>query len=151
MTIWVDADACPKLVRDILCRAAHQRQIELRFVANQFIAAPASPYIKSLVVAHGFDEADHFITQQATTGDLVITSDIPLAADALAKGADVIDSRGNAFSKETIGARLTMRDFMETLRGTGVAPKDGPPPFSAQDKQHFANALDRWIARTQKI
>lgn len=147
MPIWVDADACPKVVKEILFRAAHQRKIQLILVANQFIAVPASPFIKSLQVSSGFDVADNHIVDSLQAGDLVITADIPLAADALAKGAAVINPRGEEYSRDTIGARLNMRDFMDTMRASGTAMKDGPPPFSQQDRQSFANALDRWIAR----
>ncbi len=145
MTIWVDADACPKVAKEILFRAAHQRQIPLVLVANQHIATPASPFIKSLQVSAGFDEADNYIVEQLVAGDLVITSDIPLSADAIAKGAQVINSRGQAHTKDTIGARLNMRDFMETMRSSGVQMQDGPPAYSQQDKQAFANALDKYI------
>ncbi len=150
MPIWVDGDACPKAVKEILYRAAHQRQIPLTVVANQLIAIPASPYVKNLQVRSGFDEADNYIVAALSPGDLVITADIPLAADALAKGAAVINPRGQVYSKDTIGARLNMRDFMETLRSSGMALHDGPAPYSAQDRQAFANALDRWIARQGK-
>ncbi|ACE83006.1 YaiI/YqxD family protein [Cellvibrio japonicus] len=151
MPIWVDADACPKPVKEILFRAAHQRQILLTLVANQYIAVPASPFIKSLQVSSGFDVADNHIVASLVAGDLVITADIPLAADAIAKGAAVINPRGQEYTKDSIGARLNMRDFMETMRSSGVVMQDGPPPFSQQDRQSFANALDRWIARQRKI
>ena len=148
MPIWVDGDACPKVVKEILFRAAHQRQIPLTLVANQYIAVPASPFIKSLQVSSGFDVADNHIVDSLQPDDLVITADIPLAADALAKGAAVINPRGQEYTRENIGARLNMRDFMETMRASGTVMKDGPPPFSQQDRQTFANALDRWIARS---
>ncbi|PUA29653.1 MAG: DUF188 domain-containing protein [Cellvibrio sp. 79] len=148
MPIWVDGDACPKVVKEILFRAAHQRQIPLTLVANQYIAVPASPFIKSLQVSSGFDVADNHIVDSLQANDLVITADIPLAADALAKGAAVINPRGQEYTRENIGARLNMRDFMETMRASGTVMKDGPPPFSQQDRQTFANALDRWIARS---
>lgn len=151
MPIWIDGDACPKVVKDILFRAAHQRQIPLTLVANQYIATPASPYIHSLQVSSGFDEADNYIVATLSPGDLVITADIPLAADALAKGAAVLNPRGQEYTRDTIAARLTMRDFMETLRSSGMALQDGPAPFSQQDRQAFANALDRWIAKQRKI
>ena len=148
MPIWVDGDACPKVVKEILFRAAHQRQIPLTLVANQYIAVPTSPFIKSLQVSSGFDVADNHIVDSLQPDDLVITADIPLAADALAKGAAVINPRGQEYTRENIGARLNMRDFMETMRASGTVMKDGPPPFSQQDRQTFANALDRWIARS---
>lgn len=150
MPIWVDADACPKPVKEILFRAAHQRQIILTLVANQYIAAPASPYIKSMQVSSGFDVADNHIVASLSAGDLVITADIPLAAEAIAKGAAVINPRGQEYTKDSIGARLNMRDFMETMRSSGVVMQDGPPPYSQQDRQAFANALDRWLAKARK-
>lgn len=150
MPIWVDADACPKPVKEILFRAAHQRQVNLILVANQYIAVPASPYIKSMQVSSGFDVADNHIVASLSTGDLVITADIPLAAEAIAKGAAVINPRGQQYTKDSIGARLNMRDFMETMRSSGVVMQDGPPPYSQQDRQAFANALDRWLAKARK-
>lgn len=147
MPIWVDGDACTKVVKEILFRAAHQRQTLLTLVANQFIAVPASPFLKSLQVSSGFDVADNHIVDSLQPGDLVITADIPLAADALAKGASVINPRGQEYTRDNIGARLNMRDFMETMRASGAVLNDGPPPFSQQDRQSFANALDRWFAR----
>ncbi len=149
MPIWVDGDACPKVVKEILFRAAHQRQTLLTLVANQFIAVPASPFIKSLQVSSGFDVADNHIVDSLQPGDLVITADIPLAADALAKGASVINPRGQEYTRDNIGARLNMRDFMETMRASGAVLNDGPSPFSQQDRQSFANALDRWFARNR--
>ena len=149
MQIWVDADACPKPVKEILFRAAHQRQLLVTLVANQYISVPASPFIKTLQVGSGFDVADNYIVEKLVTGDLVITADIPLAAEAIAKGAAVISPRGEQHTKDTIGPRLNMRDFMETMRSSGVALQDGPPPFSQQDRQAFANALDRFIQQNQ--
>lgn len=146
MQIWVDADACPKPVKEILYRACHKRQVLMTLVANQYLAAPASPYIKSIQVSGGFDVADNYIVQQLVTGDLVITADIPLAAEAIAKGAAVINPRGERYTKDAIGGRLNMRDFMETMRSSGVV-HDGPPPYNDRDKQAFANALDRFLAQ----
>jgi uncharacterized protein len=148
MQIWVDADACPKPVKEILYRAAHKRQVLMVLVANQYLPAPASPWIKAIQVAGGFDVADNYIVQELTEGDLVITADIPLAAEAIAKGAAVINPRGERYTKDSIGARLNMRDFMETMRSSGVV-HDGPPPYNDRDKQAFANALDRWLAQAQ--
>jgi uncharacterized protein YaiI (UPF0178 family) len=147
MTIWLDADASPKPVKDILFRAAHSRHIPLILVANQYISVPSSPFIKSLVVTQGFDEADNYIIENCHLGDLVITQDIPLASEVLQKGAEVITPRGQTFTEDSIKARLTMRDFMETMRSSGLALKDGPPPYSQQDKQTFANLLDSYIQR----
>lgn len=149
MHIWVDADACPKPVKEILFRAAHQRQVPVTLVANQLINVPASPFIKSLQVGSGFDVADDYIVESLVSGDLVITADIPLSAEAIAKGAAVISPRGEQHTKDTIGARLNMRDFMETMRSSGVVMQDGPPPFSQQDRQAFANALDRFIQQNK--
>jgi uncharacterized protein len=146
MQIWVDADACPKPVKEILYRACHKRQVLMTLVANQYLSAPASPYIKSIQVSGGFDVADNYIVQQLLAGDLVITADIPLAAEAIAKGAAVINPRGERYTKDSIGARLNMRDFMETMRSSGVV-QDGPPPYNDRDKQAFANALDRFLAQ----
>ena len=148
MEIWVDADACPKPVKEILYRAAVRTNTHIWFVANQFLAVPASPLINSIQVSGGFDVADNHIVAALTAGDLVVTADIPLAAEAIAKGAAVINPRGERYTKDSIGARLNMRDFMETMRSSGVV-HDGPPPYNAQDKQAFANALDRLL--TQKL
>lgn len=147
MHIWVDADACPKPVKEILYRAAHKRHILMVLVANQYIATPASPYIKSIQVSSGFDVADNYIVQALAPNDVVITADIPLAAEAIAKGAAVINPRGERYSKDSIGARLNMRDFMETMRASGVV-HDGPAPYNDKDKQAFANALDKLLTRT---
>jgi len=146
MQIWVDADACPKPVKEILYRACHKRQVLMTLVANQYLSAPASPYIKSTQVSGGFDVADNYIVQQLNSGDLVITADIPLAAEAIAKGAAVINPRGERYTKDSIGGRLNMRDFMETMRSSGVV-HDGPPPYGDREKQAFANALDRFLAQ----
>lgn len=146
MQIWVDADACPKPAKEILYRACHKRQVLMTLVANHSLSAPASPYIKSIQVSGGFDVADDYIVQQLTAGDLVITADIPLAAEAIAKGAAVINPRGERYTKDSIGARLNMRDFMETMRSSGVV-HDGPPPYGDREKQAFANALDRFLAQ----
>lgn len=145
MTIWVDADACPKPVKEILYRAAHQRQLPVTLVANQYLSVPSSPFIKMIQVPKGFDVADNYIVQQVAPGDLVVTADIPLAAEAIAKQALVINPRGERYTKENIGARLNMRDFMETMRSSGLVMQDGPPPYSQQDRQAFANALDCFI------
>lgn len=145
MQIWVDADACPRPVKEILFRAAHQRHIVTTLVANQYLSVPTSVYIKSIQVAGGFDVADNYIVSAVKSGDLVVTADIPLAAEVIAKGAGVIDPRGEQYTKGTIGARLNMRDFMETMRASGVPLQDGQAPYNQQDRQAFANALDRFI------
>lgn len=146
MTIWVDADACPKTIKEILCKAAHKRKMPLVFVANQFITTPPSPFISSVQVSSGFDMADNHIVEKVQPNDLVITQDIPLAADAIAKGALVINTRGETYTEDNIEPRLTMRNFMEEMRSSGERT-GGPPPLNNQNKQAFANALDRWLAK----
>ncbi|MCB1724351.1 MAG: YaiI/YqxD family protein [Gammaproteobacteria bacterium] len=145
MAIWVDADACPRAVRDILYRAAERCALPLTLVANQAIEVPRSRHVRMLQVARGFDVADNEITRRVQGGDLVVTADIPLAADAIARGAHVISPRGETFTENNIGERLNMRDFMDTMRASGLAG-GGPPPLSAADRQAFANALDRYLA-----
>lgn len=146
MQLWVDADACPVAVRDILFRAAERREITLTLVANQPIGTPASRFIQSVQVAAGFDVADNEIVRRCAPGDLVITSDIPLAAEVLEKGAHALNPRGERYSPETIRDRLNMRDFMETLRASGVQT-GGPPAMSKSDRQAFANSLDRFLTQ----
>lgn len=150
MQIWVDADACPKPVKEILFRAAVRANIPLVLVANQHLAVPASPLIRSVQVSSGFDVADNYIVAAAQAGDLLITADIPLAAEAVAKGVAVINPRGEAYTLENVRQRLNMRDFMETMRSSGVV-SDGPPPYNQQDRQAFANTLDRLLARKPTI
>lgn len=145
-SIWVDADACPVAAREILCRAAQRRQVTTTFIANQAIPLPRSPLIIQRQVGAGFDVADNWIVQECRAGDLVITSDIPLAAEVIAKGALALTTRGELYTKNNIGARLNMRDFMETLRSSGIQ-SGGAPPYGATDKQNFANQLDRWLAK----
>ncbi len=147
MHIWVDADACPKVIKEILFRAAQRVELPLTLVANQPLATPPSPYIKSVQVPAGFDVADNFIVQQCGEGDLVITGDIPLAAEVIAEGAIVLSSRGERLTANNIGPRLNMRDFMEEMRSTG-ALSGGPPPLSHADRMQFANQLDRVLALT---
>ncbi|MFD2230939.1 YaiI/YqxD family protein [Alkalimarinus sediminis] len=149
MAIWVDADACPNVVKDILFRAAQRTKIMLTLVANQPINTPPSPYIKSIQVAAGFDVADNYIAQEAIKGDLVITADIPLAAEVVEKGAIALNPRGEKYTRENIKQRLTMRNFMEEMRGAGHQ-MGGPPPLNQQDRQAFANALDRYIVHYRK-
>ena len=146
MQIWVDADACPKAIKDILFRAAERCQLTTTLVANQSLPVPPSRYIRMLRVSGGFDVADKEIVQRLTAGDLVITGDIPLAAEVVAKGGHVIDTRGESYSRENIGERLAMRDFMEGLRASGI-DTGGPAALSARDVQYFANQLDRFLAR----
>jgi uncharacterized protein YaiI (UPF0178 family) len=146
MRIWVDADACPNVIKEILFRAAQRSQVSLALVANQPLRVPPSPYIKSLQVPGGFDVADNAIAEQVQAGDLVITADIPLAAKVVEKGAHALDPRGQLYTKENIKERLTMRHFMEDLRNSGVQT-GGPPVLSQRDRQTFANVLDRFLTR----
>lgn len=146
MKIWVDADACPVVIKDILYRAANRAQIPLTLVANQMLRVPPSPWIKAVQVPDGFDVADQRIASDAHAGDLVVTADIPLASQVIAKGAIVIDPRGELLDMSNIEARLTMRNFMESLRSSGVET-GGPPALSQSDRQAFANQLDRMLAK----
>ena len=145
MKIWVDADACPVAIKEILYRAANRTEIELTLIANQMLRVPPSPWIKALQVPSGFDVADRRIAQEVVAGDLVVTADVPLAAQVIAKGAVVIDPRGELLDKGNIQERLSMRNFMETLRNTGVET-GGPASLSAADRQAFANQLDRLLS-----
>ena len=146
MNIWVDADACPVAIKEILYRAANRAAIPLTLIANQMLRVPPSPWIKAVQVPSGFDVADQRIVQEAAPGDLVITADIPLAALVVAKGALVIDPRGELIDKGNIQERLSMRNFMESLRSSGVET-GGPSAHSAADRQAFANQLDRLLAK----
>ncbi|MBD9378518.1 YaiI/YqxD family protein [Pseudoxanthomonas sp. PXM04] len=143
--IWVDADACPGPVKEILFRAAERAQVQVTLVANQWLRTPSSRYIRALQVQGGFDVADDAIAERARTGDLVVTQDIPLAARVLANGAQAINPRGDRYTADNIAERLSMRNFMDELRGAGVQT-GGPAAFNARDRQAFANQLDRWLA-----
>lgn len=145
-SIWVDADACPITIKEMLLRAAKRTGIQVTFVANQTISVPPYPNVRSVRVSSGFDVADNWIVEQAIKGDLVITQDIPLADEIISKGAIAIGPRGEIHTKENIKARLTMRNFMETMRSSGVH-SGGPSPLNQQDKQAFANQLDRWLVK----
>jgi uncharacterized protein YaiI (UPF0178 family) len=149
MKIWVDADACPAVIKDILYRAAERVRLPLVLVANKPLKTPPSPYIRSMQVAGGFDVADNRITELAEPGDLVITADIPLAADVIKKGGHALNPRGELYSKDNIQERLTMRNFMGELRNTGVMT-GGPSAFSQSDRLAFANQLDRFLTRHAK-
>ncbi|HIB83087.1 MAG TPA: YaiI/YqxD family protein [Chromatiaceae bacterium] len=144
--MWVDADACPRVIKDILFRAADRVGIAVILVANQALQVPRSAHIRSIQVAAGFDVADNYIVQQANPGDLVITADIPLAAEVIAKGCLALNPRGDLYTEENIRQRLNMRDFMESLRSSGV-DTGGPGAFSQSDRQAFANQLDRMLAK----
>jgi uncharacterized protein YaiI (UPF0178 family) len=143
--IWVDADACPKVIKEILYRAADRVSVAVILVANQPLQVPGSPYIRSVQVPGGFDVADDYIVQQSQAGDLVVTADIPLAAEAIEKGCLALNPRGELYTKENIRQRLNMRDFMDTMRGSGM-DTGGPPAFSHADRMAFANQLDRLLA-----
>lgn len=145
MKIWVDADACPAVIRDILFRAAVRTGVPLTLVANHWLKVPTSPLFSMRVVPGGFDQADDAIVGLLAAGDLVISADLALAEAALNRGAQVLSPRGERYSTDTIRAKLTMRDFLETLRASGVQ-SGGPPPLSAADRQAFAGQLDRLLA-----
>lgn len=147
MQIWVDADACPGVVKEILFRAADRTGVQLTLVANQPLNTPSSPNINSLQVPKGFDVADDEIVKRLNAGDLVITGDIPLAAEVIEKGGHALSPRGEMHTKENIGARLNMRDFLDTMRSSGVEMGGGPAAFSQRDKQTFANELDRFLTK----
>ena len=149
MKIWVDADACPVVIRQILFRAAERAKVMVILVANQAIQHPNSGYVRAIQVSRGFDVADNEIVLQAAAGDLVVTSDIPLAADVLNKNGHALTPRGERFTQNNIQARLTMRDFMDTLRGSGEH-SGGPAPLSAADRRAFANELDGFIMRAKR-
>lgn len=146
MKIWVDADACPGVIKDILFRAAERTGVALTLVANQPLRVPKSRHIRAMQVSAGFDVADNTIVALAEPGDLVVTADIPLAAEVLEKGAHALNPRGECYSSDTIRAKLTMRDFMDTLRASGIHG-DGPAPLGQAERQAFANQLDRLLAR----
>ena len=148
MQIWVDADACPNVIKEILFRAATRAHVSLTLVANQLLRTPPSPYIKALQVPAGFDVADSKIVQQLQPGDLVITADIPLAALVIEKGGHALNPRGEFYTTENIQERLSMRNFMDDLRNTGVNT-GGPAVLSLSDRQAFANQLDRFLTKTK--
>ena len=146
MQIWVDADACPKAIKEILFRAAERVQLDVVLVANQPLRTPPSRFIKARQVPAGFDVADKVIAENVSAGDLVITADIPLAADVVERGGVALNPRGEFYTTENIQERLTMRNLMDELRGSGVMT-GGPAPLKQADRQEFANQLDRFLAR----
>ncbi len=146
--LWVDADACPRVIKEVLYRAAEREQVLLTLVANQPLKTPPSRFIKSLKVAAGFDVADNEIVKLTEPGDLVITADIPLAAEVIEKGGHALNPRGEMYTADTIRQKLTMRDLMDELRGSGVNT-GGPPAISQRDRQSFANELDRFLTRSK--
>lgn len=149
MRIWVDADACPNIIKEILFRAAARTGIEITFVANQPLAVPRIPGVRALQVAPGFDVADNEIVRLCHAGDLVVTADIPLAAEVIARGATALNPRGELYTRENVRARLNMRDFLDTMRASGVHA-GGPSALDQRDRQAFANALDRFITQTAR-
>jgi uncharacterized protein YaiI (UPF0178 family) len=149
MQIWVDADACPREIKELLYRAAERRKVKVTLVANQPIRTPRSNYIESLCVPAGMNVADRRIVELIAAGDLVITADIPLAADVVARGGQAIDPRGELYTDANIGGRLAVRNLLDELRG-GDLVAGGPPGFSARNRQEFANQLDRWLTRGAK-
>ena len=147
--IWVDADACPVAIKETLYRAANRTQTQLTLVANQYLQTPASSYIAMVQVPRGFDVADNEIVKRCNAGDLVITSDIPLADEVIEKGCLALSPRGELYSKENIKGRLNMRDFMETMRSSGVQT-GGPAALSAREKQAFGQQLDKWLVQSKR-
>lgn len=144
--VWVDADACPGVVKEILFRAAERARVQVTLVANQWLRTPPSRYVRALQVQGGFDVADSEIVERLRPGDLVVTQDIPLAARVIEKGGVVVNPRGERYTPDNMAERLSMRNFMEELRGAGVQT-GGPAAFHARDRQAFANQLDRWLAQ----
>lgn len=144
--VWVDADACPGVVKEILFRAAERARVQVTLVANQWLRTPPSRYIRALQVQGGFDVADSEIVERVRPGDLVVTQDIPLAARVIEKGGIAVNPRGERYTPDNMAERLSMRNFMEELRGAGVQT-GGPAAFHARDRQAFANQLDRWLAQ----
>ncbi len=149
MKIWVDADACPVVIKDILFRAAQRTQTATVLVANKMMAMPASFFITRLIVSAGLDAADNEIVKQLKPGDLVITSDIPLAADVIEKGGQALSPRGELFTQDNVRARLNVRDFMETMRASGVHT-GGPAPLNQKDRQAFAAQLDKILLKKMR-
>ncbi len=150
MKIWVDADACPVVIKDILFRAAQRTGTMMMLVANQAIRVPASEFIRTIQVPSGFDVADNEIVKRLDAGDLVITADIPLAAEVIEKGGHALNPRGELYSEDNIRARLNMRDFMDTLRASGIHT-GGPPTINQRDRQAFGNSLDRFLAANASL
>ncbi|WKA63268.1 YaiI/YqxD family protein [Pectobacterium aroidearum] len=149
MQIWVDADACPNVIKDVLFRAADRTQTQVTLVANQTIKVPPSRFIRTLRVSSGFDVADNEIVRRVESGDLVITADIPLAAEVIEKGGAALNPRGERYTPDTIRERLNMRDFMDTMRASGIQT-GGPSALSQRDRQQFANELDKWLQQAKK-
>ncbi|BBN59762.1 YaiI/YqxD family protein [Hydrogenovibrio marinus] len=146
--VWVDADACPVVIKEILFKAANRTQTQVTLVANHAMRIPASKWVDFRQVTQGFDVADNWIVKECQKGDLVVTQDIPLASEVIAKGALALNPRGELYTESNIRARLNMRDFMETLRSSGIQT-GGPDAFNQKDRQAFANQLDKWLAKNK--
>jgi uncharacterized protein YaiI (UPF0178 family) len=146
LTVWVDADACPNAIKEVLFRAADRRKVTVTLIANQFIRTPPSPFIRSVQVPSGFDVADNAIVERLEAGDLVITADIPLADEVVRKGGTALSPRGMLYTAENIKDHLSRRDMLDELRGSGVIT-GGPPALEKRDVQQFANGLDRFLTR----
>lgn len=146
MKIWVDADACPNVIKEILFRAARRTETEVILVANHFLRTPPSPFIRAIQVEGGFDVADDHIAAECEPGDLVVTGDIPLAASAMKKGAQAVNPRGEPYTDDNIRERVAVRNFLDQMRASGIQT-GGPPPLAEKDKQRFANAIDTFLAR----
>ncbi|KAF7600300.1 MAG: DUF188 domain-containing protein [Candidatus Dactylopiibacterium carminicum] len=144
--LWVDADACPVVIKEIIFRAATRKQLETILVANQMLRVPPSPFIRAVQVPAGFDVADNHIASQIQPGDLVVTADIPLAAQVIERGGVALNPRGELYTAANVRESLAMRNFMEELRSAGIQT-GGPTAFSQADRQAFANQLDRLLAR----
>jgi len=149
MHIWVDADACPAVIKDILYRAAERTQIPTTLVANRLLNVPRSPYLRAVQVPRGIDVADSHIVQELQPGDLVVTADIPLASDVIAKGGHALNPRGEFYTPDTIQERLALRNHLDQLRGSGERT-GGPPALATTDRKRFADQFDRFLAK-QKI
>lgn len=147
MQIWVDADGCPGEIKEFLYRVAKRRKIKVTLVANQPLRVPPSPFISTVRVPEGMNVADRHIVQLVAPGDLVVTADIPLAADVVAKGSQALNPRGELYTDANVGERLAARNLLDGLRGSGLIA-GGPANFSARDRQAFANQLDRWLAKS---
>ncbi|MEZ5585164.1 MAG: YaiI/YqxD family protein [Candidatus Competibacteraceae bacterium] len=146
LKIWIDADACPNPVKEIVFRASKRRRVPVTLVANRLLKTPPSPLITAVQVSQGFDVADNYLLQHAAADDLVITADIPLAAGLVERGIAALNPRGELYTENNVGERLASRNLMEELRSTGMLG-GGPSPYSDRDKQSFANSLDRWLAQ----
>ncbi|CNH03803.1 YaiI/YqxD family protein [Yersinia pekkanenii] len=149
MQIWVDADACPNVIKDVLFRAAERTGIIVTLVANQPLKTPPSKFIRTLQVASGFDVADNEIVQRVEKNDLVVTADIPLAAEVIEKGGIALNPRGERYTPDTIRERLNIRDFMDTMRASGIQT-GGPNTLNQRDRQQFANELDKWLQQAAR-